>query len=580
MKIDLNCPVENRGAVVKTSTKTNESYAILKLYNLSDLQISSVELSAKVYDTYGKELGTIPVNLTDLDAEPKSFFAQNKAISLKDFSEAKHIVPEFNRVVFTDESEYVSDGNYIDITISEPDPAEADRLKEVAGQDAVCYAKDPGEYWLCVCGRPNDNYTERCTRCEREKKYVMDKFSSRQLLNNAYEEKKIADDRAELERYKAIEKNKLERKQRILKNSVRVALGALCLAVLCVVGYFIYSFTVTQIANIHAKNENYLKAYEMYSSVNSSSIGKASEHVRGNSASNLFASGILTEDNKNYYYINAKMQIIIENKETATIKNTGISGLSLNAVDGTLYYISVDDSNKIYKLDPDTLDTLPVNGAEDVTAYSLSVIGNDIYYFTAESAGEGEQAQQIPVLYKLKEGKKPHKISDLPIQVFDVYKGKTYFITNDQTRSLCVIDKPGAEPKVIVEGPIYQFEIKDDFIYYLDYTIPADSTDGLPALSINKTDMNGEFISKLTGDHKAVYFLISNDKLYFGDYSNDVYFSCVSTNGGEISVISETPYNIVNVKGNLAVALDTSGNMVKIDLTTGETTNLQDITEE
>ena len=574
MRIDLKCPVECRGASIKTSTKTNENYAMLKLYNLSERIISEVEFTAKVFDTYGKELGSVPVHLTNLSAEPKDFFAQNKAILLEGFTDAKHITAEFLRITFDDGEEYIPDGSTIDVTMVDPDPEEADRLREVAGQDAVCYAKDPGEYWLCVCGRANENDAEACVRCGRDKKFLLEKFSSRQALNAAYEEKKIADDRAELERFKAIERAKQERKEKLIKNSVKGLIGLLCLAILCVAGYFIYGFTVTQIANSHVKKGNYLKAYNMYSSVNSSSIGKASEHVKGNSPSNLFASGILTEDDKNYYYVNGAVQINIENKETGEVNNTGIRGLSLNAVEGTLYYLNIDDNYKIYKLNAETLETVPVSGLEEVTAYSLAVVGSDIYYVTAEMMGQGEQAQQMPVLYSFREGKKPVKMSDAPIQFFDVYKGKVYFISSDQTQSIYVLDKAGAEPKMILEGPVGQFEIKDDIIYYLDYTTPADSADGMPVFSINTADMNGNFINKLTGDTKAVNFTFGGDKLYFGNFSNAMSLASVSVSGGEIETVLEGSYNIINAAGDIAVVLNENGEMIRVDLKTKETSSI------
>lgn len=570
MRIDLKCPVECRGASIKTSTKTNENYAMLKLYNLSERIISEVEFTAKVFDTFGKELGSVPVLLTDLAAEPKAFFAQNKAILLEGFEDAKHITAEFIRIAFDDGEEYIPGGTTVDVTMVDPDPEEADKLREVIGQDAVCYAKDPGEYWLCVCGRANENSVDACVRCGRDKKYLLEKFSSRQALNAAYEEKKIADDRAELERFKAIERAKQEKKEKLIKNTIKGLIGLLCLAILCVAGYFIYGFTVTQIANSHVKKGNYLKAYNMYSSVNSSSIGKASEYVKGNKASNLFASGILTEDSKNYYYVNGAVQIIIENKETGDINNTGIKGLSLNAIDGTLYYLSIDDNYKIYKLNAESGETLPVSGLEEVTAYALTVVGSDIYYVTAETTGQGEQAQQIPVLYKYREGKKPVKVSDAPIQFFDVYKGKIYFISSDQTQSIYVLDKIGAEPRMIFEGPVGQFEIKDDIIYYLDYTTPADSQDGMPVFSVNTADMSGNFISKLTGDTKAVNFTFGGDKLYFGNFSNAMSLSSVSLSGGEIETVADGSYNIINAVDGLAVVLNENGEMMRVDLKTGE----------
>ena len=85
MQIDLTCPVENRGVTVKNNSQTGEPYALFKLFNLSEQVIDSVLMVVRLYDAYGGEMGNIPVKLTELAAEPKSFFATNKAVSLAEF---------------------------------------------------------------------------------------------------------------------------------------------------------------------------------------------------------------------------------------------------------------------------------------------------------------------------------------------------------------------------------------------------------------------------------------------------------------------------------------------------------------
>ena len=583
MKIDLSCPVENRGAAVKVSTKTNEVYALLKLFNLSDSVVTGVEFDARVFDTYGKELGVIPVVLTDIEGQPKDFFAQNKAVVLDGFTEAKHIVPEFKRVIFEDGTEYEATGELLEVSLQEPDAEEGDRLKEAAGEDAACYAKDPGEYWICVCGRVNTEDETECIRCGRDKETVLNKFSSRHTVDAALEEKRVAADRAELERFKALEAARAENKKKTLKGICIGAIGVACLAVLCVIGYFSYGFIVTQIANGYVKGGNYMKAYSLYSSVNSSSVGKASEYVRGNSASNLSASGILAEDGENYYYINGAMKIVIENKQSKEKKETAFSGLSLNAVDGQLYFLNMEDSYKIFKMDAKTGEAAAVEALSAVQAYSLSVVGNDIYYIAAEAAGagqtqQGQQPQQIPVLYNYREGSKaPVKVSAQPIQTFQVYKGKVYFTGSDQTQTVYSISKPGAEPEPVLEGPIGLFEIKDDTIYYLDYTTPAEGQ-GIPNLSINTADMKGTFIAKLTADDvKAAGFSVAGDKIYFNNYSDSMKLYSMPLAGGEAQPAGEQMFNVLNTAGEIAVGLTSNGEMMKMSLTTGETESLGEL---
>ena len=82
MQIDLSCPVENQGTIVKTNSETNEPYLLLKLFNLSEKEIAALTFHVLAYDANGGELGTVPVALDGLNAQPKTFFAESKAVSL------------------------------------------------------------------------------------------------------------------------------------------------------------------------------------------------------------------------------------------------------------------------------------------------------------------------------------------------------------------------------------------------------------------------------------------------------------------------------------------------------------------
>ena len=106
MKIDLLCPAESRGVTVKTNSSTGEPYALFRLFNLSDKVIDSIKFTARAYDAYGKELGSIPIELNELDGQPKSPFAVNKGVSLAEISEARHVVADINEVIFADGEVY------------------------------------------------------------------------------------------------------------------------------------------------------------------------------------------------------------------------------------------------------------------------------------------------------------------------------------------------------------------------------------------------------------------------------------------------------------------------------------------
>ena len=61
MLIDLSCPVENRGISVRSNSETGEHYILLKLFNISEKVITSLNLNVKAFDENGAEIASLPV---------------------------------------------------------------------------------------------------------------------------------------------------------------------------------------------------------------------------------------------------------------------------------------------------------------------------------------------------------------------------------------------------------------------------------------------------------------------------------------------------------------------------------------
>ncbi|MBQ3181698.1 MAG: hypothetical protein IJB50_02965, partial [Clostridia bacterium] len=300
MLIDLSCPVENRGISVRTNSETGENYLLLKLFNISEKTITTLNINVKAFDENGNEIASLPVELTELCAIPKEFFAENKAISIADIPEARNFIIEVMRATFEDGEIYEpSEENTISYDDSEAPLQDALLLRELV-PDAVCFSSEHENFWRCTCGRPNFIDSENCVRCGREKAAILTNYSSKTALNNAILEAEEEKKRLKVEEELA----RAAKKKKTIKNIITAAIAVVAVCVLFVIGYFVRIGIVNILAGNAAKDGDYLKAYELYSKVNSSKIAEVTDKVIGNSPSNLmFGAGFLAQDSENLYYI-------------------------------------------------------------------------------------------------------------------------------------------------------------------------------------------------------------------------------------------------------------------------------------
>lgn len=577
MRIDLSCPVESRGVTVKNNSKTGEPYALFRLFNLSDKTIQGLNYQVNAYDAFGKELGSIAVSLSDLDGKPKEFFAANKAISLKDYPEAKHFVPEFEEITFEDGSVYTPSDDIIDIDIAEPDYEEHIRLMSVAGNDAACYAKDPGTYWLCVCGRPNKESDDTCCRCGRDKDMVMSKFSSRDRVSQALEAKAIEAEAAAQEEARRLAEEKEQKKKKALKIT---GISAGCVAgaaLLIVIGFFVYGFAVTKIADSKVAQGNYIEAYSMYRSVNSKNIGNASEKVRGNSLSNMLQYGLMTSDEENLYYINGNQNIIKENKTTHEKTQLGeAQAIYLNVAGDWVYYSNAaDGALACVKTDGSETKTI----LQDTKLVFFSVVGDDLYYIlqeedpsaanTQQNAAAQQQQQQNTIfnLYNKKvDSDKATKISKSNMGIYTVYKDRIYYLNNEE-QAIYSMKLDGSDLKMMISGPVYGFDVYNDTIYYLDGTTDESQ---VPKYSLETADLNGTHTGTVISDAKVASFAVTDDAIYFntvdeatGSLKDSLMRKDLAS--GEVKTIIESDVNMYNVADDTVFYMNMMGEFFKVN---------------
>lgn len=496
MLIDLTCPVENRGTLVKTNSETNEPYLLLKLFNLSEKPIRDISLRVLIYDANGAEIAALPVEFNDVNGAPKSYFAENKAVSLETTENAKHFIVQIDSVKFEDDTEYVlSEENIVEVDEVNASVDDALLLRDFV-PEAICFASKYDGYWKCVCGRANKPDDADCARCGRSAEEMLAKFSSKETLLHtiAAAEKEEEIKKQEEEQKKAEEKALKMKKTK--KGAIIALVAILILGILSVAGFFTYRAILNNKADDAFKNGDYLKAYELYQKTGSDKIQELTNVLQGNTPENLmFQSGLITEDEENIYYLAYNTQtytfeLVKENKKTKEkTMLTDAAGGSLNVSGDWIYFVDVQNGYimRISK-DGEQIETVLEKGVS-----YLSVIGNTIYYLKTDYDNPGnlseEQcltlAQQGQMdsflhLYKMDaEKKEPKLISEENMSTCYIYGDRIFYLTRSVETSdgtsvnwdeflLCSIDLQGKNKEVVVDVPVATFMVKDDVLYYVE----------------------------------------------------------------------------------------------------------------
>ena len=180
MKSDLTCPVEVVSVAIQREnedTKDNgQILCYIEFFNLSDKVIDSIQMNIICFDAQEARLGGRLVR-AGVHGEPRERFAG---------AFAPEHVEGVVRVEASVEKVWYQDGviwrreerNVREYTPNALPPGrELDRLRAVAGADAVGYAREDDTVWLCVCGRANRTSDDQCLRCGRERAKTLKAYS-------------------------------------------------------------------------------------------------------------------------------------------------------------------------------------------------------------------------------------------------------------------------------------------------------------------------------------------------------------------------------------------------------------------
>lgn len=226
---NLSSPIEVVSAEIKVG-KDGKSYISAKFFNCTKRKVNSLKLRIYCYDSFGEpvngENNFFEKTLQDLKGTPKGIFGGEKLIDLGDFADARRVKIIIDKILFRSGlSQELSNDKLSNFEIPQMKLEDLKILKEYAGEDAICLPADKKEYWLCVCGRPNEISSSSCMRCDRQHDKVMAEYPSIDVLKEKKakeNEEKAKKEEEERKRLKELEEDRrrqaeIERKNDMVK---------------------------------------------------------------------------------------------------------------------------------------------------------------------------------------------------------------------------------------------------------------------------------------------------------------------------------------------------------------------------
>ena len=190
MKIDLTCPAE----ILRCRLSDNSgSGAEVTLNNLAGKKVVSCEVTLVLHGREEEDTTRVVYRCHDLKAAPGTPFSFD--VPFPDQSLVPARIEVIIEKIWYDDASVWRRGRtpmteYRPNTL--PRGRELEKLRFVAGPEAVGYPEVQDHVWLCVCGRPNAPAQETCVHCGLDREEVF------RLYNRDAVEQKVADHEARL----------------------------------------------------------------------------------------------------------------------------------------------------------------------------------------------------------------------------------------------------------------------------------------------------------------------------------------------------------------------------------------------
>ena len=169
MKIDLSCPVELWSTLLPTDTSKECRFMI---GNLSPKMVVSVQATISYFDVKHLLKFRQTERIRGLHVETGQPFSFSILPNREEpFSQVELLI---EKVWFDDASVWRRGNEPLHTYTSNQLPLGRDleELKFVVGSDAIGYPYSTEQLWICTCGRPNLQTSDKCVRCKRKKEIV------------------------------------------------------------------------------------------------------------------------------------------------------------------------------------------------------------------------------------------------------------------------------------------------------------------------------------------------------------------------------------------------------------------------
>ena len=182
------------------------------------------------------------------------------------------------------------------------------------------------------------------------------------------------------------------------------------------------------------------------------------EHIYGNSQTNINNNGLIAGDNEHIYYsgqIGLKYAIKKENTQTGEKTDLITSNNQINYINiynDDVYYLTENSIFKISKIGEDRQKVV-----ENVVSFAM--VDDYIFYVQKNSSYNGK-------LCRLKIGEtKSKEISSLNVKEFSIY-GNTIAFTDSNNLKLYIVDLNGKNEKQICDDKVKNITRYDDYVFF------------------------------------------------------------------------------------------------------------------
>lgn len=325
--------------------------------------------------------------------------------------------------------------------------------------------------------------------------------------------------------------------------------------ILIVIGIIIiFAIVVFAIINIQNKDNNN-NGTSILNNKKDELMSKT-EHIYGNSQTNINNGGLIVGDNEYIYYADqtglkycVKKQNIQTGEKTDLITSNNQINY-INIYNDDVYYLTENSIFKISKIGEDRQRVV-----ENVVSFTM--VDDYIYYVQKNSSYNGK-------LCRLKVGEtKSKEISSLNVKEFSIY-GNTIAFTDSNNFKLSIVDLDGKNEKRICEDKVKNITRYDDYVFFNDSTtgtfcrIKIDGTSLkdimsntqnkyliqdnqiiIPNFSFVFYDLDGKELKKYRNEESSIMY----DNTTFVDLgiaNNIIYYNKTSMSSTGIELISIT----------------------------------------